>query len=66
MFKFFNCLIDKYSFSFDEINIVNSDWKVQRAFRVKGGTIIEFQQKEMKVPEKYREIFAKNVKGANI
>ena len=58
--------IDRYSFSFDEINIVNSDWKVQRAFRVKGGTIIEFQEKEMKVPEKYREIFAKNTKGANI
>ena len=52
--------IDKYSFSFDEINIVSSTWKVQRAFRVKGGTIIEFQDKEMKVPDKYKEIFAKN------
>ena len=58
--------IDRYSFSFDEINIVNSDWKVQRAFRVKGGTIIEFQDKQMKVPEKYREIFEKNANGANI
>ena len=53
--------VDKYAFSFDEINIVSSVWKVQRAFRVKGGTIIEFQDKEMKVPDKYKEIFDKNI-----
>ena len=58
--------ISKYAFDFDEINIVNSTWKVQRAFKVKGGTIIEFQDKKMKVPEKYREIFANNVKGAKM
>ena len=52
--------VDHYAFSFDEINIVSSVWKVQRAFRVKGGTIIEFQDKEMKVPAKYKEVFDKN------
>ena len=52
--------VNKYHFDFDEINIVSSIWKVQRAFRVKGGTIIEFQDKEMSVPKKYKEIFEKN------
>ena len=52
--------VNKYHFSFDEINIVSSQWKVQRAFRVKGGTIIEFQDKEMSVPKKYKEIFDNN------
>ena len=47
---------------FDEINIITSEWEVQRAFRVKGGTIIDFQQKEMRVPKKYAEIFEKNIK----
>ena len=50
----------KYHFAFDEINIVNNTVKVQRAFRVKGGTIIEFQDKEIKVPQKYRDIYKKN------
>ena len=54
--------IDKYTFKFEEINIVSSSWKVQRAFRVRGGTIIEFQEKEMSVPKKYKEIFEKNTK----
>ena len=49
---------------FDEINIVSSEWKVQRAFRVKGGTIIEFQDKEIKIPEKYKGIYLKNIKEA--
>lgn len=49
-----------YKFSFEEINIISSIWKVQRAYRVKGGTIIEFQDKEIKVPKKYKEVFEKN------
>ena len=53
--------ISKYEFSFEEINIISSIWKVQRAYRVKGGTIIEFQNKEMKVPKKYLDIYKKNV-----
>ena len=51
---------NKYHFAFEEINIVSSQWKVQRAFRVRGGTIIEFQDKEMSVPKKYKEIFDNN------
>lgn len=56
-----NEYVSKYHFSFDEINIVSSIWKVQRAFRVKGGTIIEFQDKEMSVPKKYKEVFDNNI-----
>ena len=52
--------VSKYEFNFEEVNIVSSVWKVQRAFRVKGGTIIEFQDKEMSVPSKYKEVFEKN------
>lgn len=46
---------------YEEINIVSSSWKVQRAYRVKGGTIIDFQNKEMKVPKKYEGVFENNV-----
>ena len=46
---------------FDEINIISSKWNVQRAYRVKGGTIIEFQEKEVKIPPKYQEIYERNV-----
>ena len=45
---------------FDEVNIINSTWKVQRAYRVKGGTIIEFQTKSMDVQKKYIEVFNRN------
>ena len=47
---------------FDEINIVSEKYKVQRAYRVKGGTIIEFQEKEISVPKKYIDIYERNVK----
>ena len=46
---------------FDEINIISSTWQVQRAFRCKGGTLIQFQEKEMQVPKKYEEIYERNV-----
>ena len=45
---------------FDEINIISSSWKVQRAYRVRGGTIIEFQDKEMSIQKKYLDIYEKN------
>ena len=45
---------------FDEVNIISSVWQVQRAYRVKGGTIIEFQTKEMNVQKKYIEVFNQN------
>ena len=47
---------------FDEINITNDKFKVQRAYRVKGGTIIQFQEKEVSIPKKYIDIYNKNVK----
>ena len=46
---------------FEEINIISSKWNVQRAYRVKGGTLIEFQEKEIQVPKKYTEIYERNV-----
>lgn len=57
-------MIDKYQIPYDEVNIVSSSWRVQRAYRVKGGTIIEFQTKEMNIQKKYKTIYDKNV--ANI
>lgn len=46
--------------NYNEINIVNSRYKVQRAYRVKGGTIIEFQEKTVGVQEKYKYLLDKN------
>ena len=46
---------------YEEVNIVNSSYKVQRAYRVKGGTIIEFQEKTVGVPEKYQYLLDKNL-----
>ena len=47
---------------FDEINIVSDKYKVQRAYRVKGGTLIEFQEKEISIPKKYIDIYERNAK----
>ena len=47
---------------FDEINIIDETYKVQRAMRCKGGTIIIFQDKKMSVQKKYKDIFEKNTK----
>ena len=47
--------------SYDEVNIISSKWKVQRAYRVKGGTIIDFQEKEIKIPKKYEDIYNANI-----
>ena len=56
---------DKYDkledIPFDEINIVSSKYKVNRAFRCKGGTLIDFQEKEIKVQEKHVDIYKNNV-----
>ena len=54
-------MIEAYQIPYTEINILSSMWKVQRAYRVKGGTIIEFQNKEMKIPKKYEAIYENNV-----
>ncbi len=52
--------LSKIDIPFDEVNIISSKWQVQRAYRVKGGTIIEFQTKKMDVQNKYIDIFNKN------
>ena len=52
--------LNKIDIPYDEINIISSSWKVQRAYRVKGGTIIEFQDKVMDVQKKYLEIYHQN------
>lgn len=51
---------EKYQFDYNEINIVSSSWNVQRAYRVKGGTIIEFQKKDISIPKKYIDIYNHN------
>ena len=52
--------LQRIDIPFDEVNIISSSWEVQRAYRVKGGTIIEFQTKKMDVQDKYIEVFKKN------
>lgn len=46
---------------FDEINITDETYQVQRAMRCKGGTIIIFQDKKMSIQKKYKNIFDKNI-----
>ena len=53
--------LDNIMIPFDEINITNEKFKVQRAYRVKGGTLIEFQEKEISIPKKYIDIYERNV-----
>lgn len=45
---------------FDEINITSSEWEVKRAFRCKGGTLIDVQRKKLDVQDKYKSIYNKN------
>ena len=52
--------LQKIDIPFDEVNIISSTWQVQRAYRVKSGTIIEFQTKSMDVQNKYIEVYKKN------
>ena len=54
--------IDKYMIDYDEIDIVESEYKVNRAYRVKGGTIIDLQPKDISVQQKYEDIAKKNLK----
>ena len=53
--------LKEINLDFEEVNIVSSKWKVQRAYRVKGGTLIEFEDKEMNIQKKYLDIYKKNV-----
>ena len=52
--------LQRINIPFDEVNIISSSWEVQRAYRVKGGTIIEFQTKTMDVQNKYIEVYKRN------
>ena len=52
--------IKELEFPFDEVNIISSKYKVQRAMRCKGGTIIIFQEKEMSIQKKYKNVYEKN------
>lgn len=52
--------LEMINIPYDEVNIVSSEWQVQRAYRVKGGTIIEFQTKTMDIQKKYIDIYNKN------
>ena len=52
--------LEQIEIPYDEVNIISSKWLVQRAYRVKGGTIIEFQEKEMGIQNKYLETYYKN------
>ena len=45
---------------FRETNIESSEWMVQRAYRVKGGTLIDFQRKEINIPKKYEDVYNQN------
>ena len=54
--------LEHVSVQYDEINIISSRWQVQRAYRVKGGTIIQFQEKVMDVQNKYLNVYHTNVK----
>ena len=47
--------------SYDELNITSSEWKVKRAFRCKGGTIIDFQDKKIDIQDKYKQIYINNI-----
>ena len=61
--KYFDDLgIAQNEVPFDEINIVDKTYKVQRAMRCKGGTLIIFQDKKMSIQKKYKDIFEKNTK----
>ena len=46
--------------SYEEVNIISSKWQVRRAYRVKGGTIIAFQEKEMDIQDKYLNTYRRN------
>lgn len=56
--------LSQINLDFEEVNIISSRWKVQRAYRVRGGTIIEFQEKDMRVQAKYESIATRNLESA--
>lgn len=55
--------IEKYQIDYTEIDIVDDVYSINRAYRVKGGTIIDLQEKEISIQRKYKDIASKNLKG---
>ena len=53
--------ISKYQIDYTEIDIVDDVYSVNRAYRVKGGTIIDLQPKEIGIQKKYLDIANKNI-----
>lgn len=55
---------DKYEkiedIPFEEINITNANYEIKRAFRCKGGTIVDLQLKKISIQEKYKSVYNKN------
>ena len=49
------------TFPYEEINILDSTWEIKRAYKAKGGTVIDLQKKEMKVDKKYLSIYKNNI-----
>ncbi len=52
---------EDYEVSFDEINLISSTYEVKRAFRCKGGTLVDYQIKKVEVQKKYESILKNNV-----
>lgn len=56
--------LEKIEIDFDAVNICNATYEVQSAFRCKGGTIIDYQKKEVSIQDKYKDIYIRNTTGA--
>lgn len=55
--------ISENEIPFDEVNITDETYQVQRAMRVKGGSIVIFQDKTMTIQKKYLDIYKKNTEN---
>lgn len=53
---------DLQEMDFDTVDIISSTWDVHRSYRVKGGTIVDYQKKEFSIPKKYIDIYNQNTK----
>lgn len=53
-------ILEQIKLDYVEVNIDEDKYYVQRAFRCKGGTLIDLQEKEIKVQPKYKSIYEQN------
>lgn len=52
--------LNTYLFSekeFDDVNLIEAEYKIQRGYKIKGGMIVANQNKQIKVPDKYKFIY---------